>query len=55
MTPRLYTYRFGDAPAATETPGGPDAATLRKRLEAFLQVATASLLENSTGAVAADR
>lgn len=55
MTPRLYTYRFGDAPAATETPGGPDAATLRKRLEAFLQAATASLLENSTGAVAADR
>jgi phosphoglycerol transferase MdoB-like AlkP superfamily enzyme len=55
MAPKLYEYRFGPDPAAAEKPIGPDAAGLRKRLEAFLQAATASLLENSTGAMAAKR
>ena len=50
MAPKLYGYRLGPAPEATEQPAGPDAAILRKRLEAFLQTATASLLENTAGA-----
>jgi len=55
MAPKLYTYRFGNDPAATEAAAGSDVSLLRKRLEAFLQTATASLQENSTGAVAAKR
>ena len=37
MAPKLYTYRFGNDPAATEAAAGSDVSLLRKRLEAFLQ------------------
>lgn len=55
MAPKLYGYRLGPEPDAIEKPIGPGTANLRKRLEAFLQTATASLLENTTGTAGARR
>jgi phosphoglycerol transferase MdoB-like AlkP superfamily enzyme len=46
--PRLYDYRLGAKPKAERVAGAID-PELRKDLDAFLQVATRSLLENSAG------
>ncbi|TWE07164.1 phosphoglycerol transferase MdoB-like AlkP superfamily enzyme [Pseudomonas sp. AG1028] len=48
--PRFYSYRLGAKPTATRIEGPVD-ETLKKRLEAFLQTATKSLLDNTAGVV----
>ncbi|SFE21213.1 LTA synthase family protein [Phytopseudomonas straminea] len=48
--PRMYRYQLGAKPAATRIEGPVD-ETLKKRLEAFLQTATKSLLDNTAGVV----
>ncbi|SFB33082.1 LTA synthase family protein [Azotobacter beijerinckii] len=46
---KLYHYRLGSDPASTPLAGAPDAALLKRELNAFLQTATSSLLENTAG------
>ncbi|TWC29404.1 phosphoglycerol transferase MdoB-like AlkP superfamily enzyme [Pseudomonas sp. SJZ079] len=48
--PRLYSYQLGAHPQAERVPGDID-PELQKDLEAFLQTATKSLLDNTAGVV----
>ncbi|WP_137817777.1 LTA synthase family protein [Pseudomonas sp. 2FG] len=48
--PRLYDYQLGADSKAERVPGDIDPA-LKKKLEAFLQTATKSLLDNTAGVV----
>ncbi|WP_271195751.1 LTA synthase family protein [Pseudomonas turukhanskensis] len=48
--PRLYDYTLGAKPSATRVAGDID-PELKKQLEAFLQTATKSLLDNTAGVV----
>ncbi|MEN0106425.1 MAG: LTA synthase family protein [Pseudomonas sp.] len=48
--PRLYDYTLGAKASATRVPGDID-PELKKQLEAFLQTATKSLLDNTAGVV----
>jgi phosphoglycerol transferase MdoB-like AlkP superfamily enzyme len=48
--PRFYRYQLGAKPTAQRIPGPVD-ESLKKRLEAYLQTATESLLENTAGVV----
>ncbi len=48
--PRLYDYQLGAKASATRVPGDID-PELKKQLEAFLQTATKSLLDNTAGVV----
>ena len=50
FAPRLYDYRLGAKPQAERVEGDID-PELQKNLEAFLQTATKSLLDNSAGVV----
>jgi phosphoglycerol transferase MdoB-like AlkP superfamily enzyme len=47
---RVYDYRLGRDSSARLVKDAPEQAELQRRLEAFIQTATRSLLENSTGA-----
>jgi hypothetical protein len=47
---RVYDYRLGRDSEARLVKDAPERAELQKRLEAFIQTATQSLLENSIGA-----
>jgi hypothetical protein len=46
--PRLYSYQLGAHPQAERVPGDID-PELQQDLEAFLQTATKSLLDNTAG------
>ncbi len=46
---KLYRYRLGANPASTLLSGAADEALLKRELSAFLQTATASLLEDTAG------
>lgn len=48
---RLYRYQLGASPGVELLHGDPQQPLLQRRLEAFLQVATRSLLHNTAGAV----
>ncbi|MBD9399736.1 LTA synthase family protein [Pseudomonas sp. PDM11] len=48
--PRMYRYQLGAKPTATRIEGPVD-ETLKRRMEAFLQTATKSLLDNTAGVV----
>jgi len=48
---RVYDYQVGAHPKAERVQGVPDEAELKKRLESFIQTATKSLLNNTTGVV----
>jgi phosphoglycerol transferase MdoB-like AlkP superfamily enzyme len=48
---RVYDYRLGRDSWASPVKDAPEQAELQKQLEAFIQTATESLLENSAGAV----
>ena len=52
--PRLYTYQLGADPKAERVPGDSD-PKLQKALEAFLQTATKSLLDDTAGVVDSKR
>ncbi|GAB3372818.1 LTA synthase family protein [Azotobacter armeniacus] len=47
----LYRYRLGRDPASKPLFGAPDEEVLKRQLSAFLQMATASLLEDTAGVV----
>jgi phosphoglycerol transferase MdoB-like AlkP superfamily enzyme len=47
---RMYRYQLGAQPGVEVLQGDDEQAGLQKRLEAFLQVATQSLLQNTAGA-----
>ncbi|MGH8355810.1 MAG: LTA synthase family protein, partial [Pseudomonas sp.] len=49
MAARLYNYQLGAHPRAERVPGGAVEAALKRKLEAFLQTATQSLLDNTAG------
>ncbi|MGV8844795.1 MAG: LTA synthase family protein [Pseudomonas sp.] len=50
FAPRLYDYQLGADPKAQRVPGD-SAPLLQQQLEAFLQTATKSLLDNTAGVV----
>ncbi len=50
--PKVYHYQLGAKPQAIPIENSPDEANLKHQLEAFLQTATQSLLENTAGASA---
>jgi phosphoglycerol transferase MdoB-like AlkP superfamily enzyme len=50
--PKVYQYQLGEKPKAIPIEKSPDEADLKHKLEAFLQTATKSLLENTAGASA---
>lgn len=52
MEPKVYRYRLGENPQVTLLENFPGEANLQNKLESFLQIATKSLLENTTGASA---
>lgn len=49
MMPRVYEYRLGNQRQATSVENLSSASGMERQLEAFLQVATKSLLENTAG------
>lgn len=51
--PKLYGYELGSTPKAWAIDGDPAGSGLQKRLQAYLQVATQSLLANTTAAQSA--
>ena len=51
---RVYDYRLGRDSRASPVKDAPERAELQKQLEAFIQSATKSLLENSAGAARDD-
>jgi phosphoglycerol transferase MdoB-like AlkP superfamily enzyme len=51
---RVYDYRLGRDSRASPVKEAPERAELQKQLEAFIQSATKSLLENSAGAARDD-
>jgi phosphoglycerol transferase MdoB-like AlkP superfamily enzyme len=50
--PKVYQYQLGAKPQAILMENSPDQTELKHKLEAFLQTATKSLLENTAGASA---
>ncbi|MNY52035.1 hypothetical protein D3C86_1876750 [compost metagenome] len=51
MAPKMYQYELGANPRAEVIPNAPRTAELKTKLEAFLQTATKSLLDNTAGVV----
>ncbi|MNL08284.1 Lipoteichoic acid synthase 1 [compost metagenome] len=51
MAPKMYRYELGAKPHAEVVPDAPRTAELKTKLEAFLQTATKSLLDNTAGVV----
>ena len=51
MPPKLYQYELGANPKGVVIPESADEAALKQKLEAFLQTATKSLLDNTAGVV----
>lgn len=51
MAPKLYQYELGANPRAEVIADAPRTAELKLKLEAFLQTATKSLLDNTAGVV----
>jgi phosphoglycerol transferase MdoB-like AlkP superfamily enzyme len=51
MAPKLYQYEMGATPHAEIIADAPGTAELKLKLEAFLQTATKSLLDNTAGVV----
>jgi phosphoglycerol transferase MdoB-like AlkP superfamily enzyme len=51
MPPKLYQYELGANPKGEVIPASADEAALKQKLEAFLQTATKSLLDNTAGVV----
>ncbi|CAI8970140.1 LTA synthase family protein [Pseudomonas sp. fls2-241-R2A-110] len=51
MPPKLYQYELGANPKGDVIPESADEAALKQKLEAFLQTATKSLLDNTAGVV----
>jgi phosphoglycerol transferase MdoB-like AlkP superfamily enzyme len=49
MEPLLYQYQLGAKPHAELLTGQPDQAQLKERMEAFIQTATKSLMDNTAG------
>jgi len=49
LAAKLYRYRLGSDPASQPLVAAPDEAALKRQLNAFLQTATASLLEDTAG------
>lgn len=49
--PKVYAYRFGREPGVELLEHVPETGGMNRRLEAFLQTATKSLLDNTTGTV----
>ncbi|OHC12971.1 MAG: hypothetical protein A2002_03730 [Pseudomonadales bacterium GWC1_66_9] len=49
LVAKLYRYRLGSDPASQPLVAAPDEAALKRQLSAFLQAATASLLEDTAG------
>ena len=51
MAPKMYQYELGAKPHAEVVPDAPRTAELKTKLEAFLQTATKSLIDNTAGVV----
>ncbi|WP_263143799.1 LTA synthase family protein [Pseudomonas sp. RIT-PI-AD] len=51
MPARVYDYRLGADAVSRHIEGAPDEAQLKRRLDAFLKIATDSLLDNTAGVV----
>ncbi|WP_130911909.1 LTA synthase family protein [Pseudomonas sp. Sample_9] len=51
MGPKIWQYQLGANPHAEVVPDAPRTAELRLKLEAFLQTATKSLLDNTAGVI----
>ena len=51
MGPKIWQYQLGANPHAEVVPHAPRTAELRLKLEAFLQTATKSLLDNTAGVI----
>ncbi|MNG06046.1 hypothetical protein D3C84_892670 [compost metagenome] len=51
MAPKMYRYEFGATPHAEVIADAPRTAELKSKLEAFLQTATKSLIDNTAGVV----
>ncbi|EPJ88358.1 LTA synthase family protein [Pseudomonas sp. CFII68] len=51
MAPKMYRYELGAKPHEQIIQNAPDAAEMKLKLEAFLQTATKSLLDNTAGVV----
>jgi phosphoglycerol transferase MdoB-like AlkP superfamily enzyme len=51
MEPKLYRYTLGREPKAEVIPETADVPALRNKLDAFIQTATKSLMDNTAGAV----
>jgi phosphoglycerol transferase MdoB-like AlkP superfamily enzyme len=49
MAPKLYRYQLGAQPRADVISDAPQALEMKLKLEAFLQTATKSLLDNTAG------
>ncbi len=51
MAPKMYKYQLGANPGAEVVPDAPRTAEMKQKLEAFLQTATKSLIDNTAGVV----
>ncbi|MNM96694.1 hypothetical protein D3C81_1091810 [compost metagenome] len=51
MAPKMYQYQLGANPGAQVVPNAPATAQMKQKLEAFLQTATKSLIDNTAGVV----
>ncbi|MNP34256.1 Sulfatase [compost metagenome] len=51
LAPRVYRYELGANPKAELIQGETDEAALKLKLEAFIQTATKSLIDNTAGVV----
>ncbi|MBV4485718.1 LTA synthase family protein [Pseudomonas sp. SWRI153] len=51
MGPKIWQYQLGATPHAEVVPNAPRTAELKLKLEAFLQTATKSLLDNTAGVI----
>ena len=51
MPAKVWQYKLGANPGGQVIPNSPDEAGLKQKLEAFLQTATKSLLDNTAGVV----
>ena len=51
MPPKVYSYQLGSNPTSAVIPDAQDTEQQRRKLEAFIQTATKSLLDNTAGVV----
>ena len=51
MGPKIWNYQLGANPGAQVVPNAPRTAELKLKLEAFLQTATKSLMDNTAGVI----